>query len=539
VASAEFLIGLLLAIALLAGLAELIDVPYPIVLVLGGAALGFLPGAPHVRLDPELVFFVFLPPLLYSAAFLSSAAELRANARPIFLLAVGRVVVTMVAVAAGAHVAIGLAWPLGFVLGAILAPTDPIAATSILRRLGAPRRIALILEGDSLVNDGTGLVLYKIALASVGAAAFSLPLAIGDFVLVVVGGTAIGLAVGWLSAWVRRSLDESRIEITVSLLTPFAAYIPAVRLGLSGVLAVVAAGLYVGQQSMAIFSAETRLRYYAFWEVLAFLLNAVLFLLVGLQLRGIVDGIGSTGSLVVDGVLISGVVLGVRIAWMFGIAPLLDRLPGAPIARSWRERLVLGWSGMRGALSLAAALALPLTAGGAPFPDRDELIFVTFVVILVTLVLPGLTLPSLITRLGLGEEDGRPDPGLASRAEIARAALARLDELAAGADGDGPAAEVADLQAVYEARLRRLELALGGDQGAVAQAEPDAYRRARAEVLATERAALARLRRDGLPDEIAREIERELDLDEARATREPPLASPLAASVDARRAGAR
>jgi Na+/H+ antiporter len=519
VASAEFLVGVLLAIALLAGFAQLLDVPYPIVLVLGGAALGFVPGAPELRLDPDLVFFIFLPPLVYSAAFLSSAAELRANAQPIFLLAVGRVIVTMVAVGACAHVVIGISWSLGLLLGAIVSPTDPIAATLILRRLGAPRRLATILEGDSLVNDGTGLVLYKLALGAVGAAAFSLPAAVGEFVYVVIGGAAVGLAVGWLSARVRRSLDESRIEITISLLTPFAAYIPAVQLGLSGVLALVAAGLYVGRQSTSIFSAETRLRYYAFWEVLAFLLNAVLFLLVGLQLHGIVADLGSgaTSTLVLQAVLISAVVLGIRIAWLFGLAPLLELLPGPPIARSWRERLIIGWSGMRGGLSLAAALALPLTDEGAPFPQRDVLIFVTFVVIIVTLLLPALTLPALIQRLGLGEEDARREQDVQARAELARAALARLDELAAAAGAD--ATTLPELRAVYEARLRRLEFALDTDH-ATPEHDPDAYRRARADVLATERAALARLRHDGLPDEIARDIERDLDLEEARVMRQ-------------------
>jgi Na+/H+ antiporter len=532
VASAELLIELLLAIAVLAGLAQLIDVPYPIVLVLGGAALGLIPGAPRLRMDPELVFFVFLPPLVYSAAFLSSAVELRANARPIFLLAVGRVVVTMVAVAACAHLVIGMSWALGFVLGAIVSPTDPLAATSILRRLGAPRRIATILEGDALVNDGTGLVLYKLAVASVGAATFSLSAAAGQFALIAIGGTAIGLAVGWLSARIRRSLDESRVEITISLLTPFAAYIPAVRLGLSGVLAVVAAGLYVGQQSMSILSAETRLHYYAFWEVLAFLLNALLFLLIGLQLHGILDTVAPAGAatLIAQGVLISAVVLGVRVVWMFGLAPVLDRLPGTPIARSWRERLIFGWSGMRGGVSLAAALALPLTVDGAAFPQRDLLIFFTFIVILITLILPGLTLPALIERLGLGEEDARAEQELTARAEIARAALARLRDLATTYEADVTQSAFSELQAAYEARLRRLEIALDSDH-AEPEPDPDTYRRGRADVLATERAALASMRRDGLPDEIARDIERDLDLEEARLNRHQPTGSASRAST--------
>jgi len=503
VISAETLVELLLAVVLLAGFAQLVSVPYPVVLVLGGAALGFLPGPTQVRLDPEVVLFVFLPPLLYSAAFLSSPAELRANARPIFLLAVGRVIATMLAVAACAHVVLDLDWALGLVLGAIVSPTDPVAATSILRRLGAPRRVAVILEGDALVNDGSGLVLYKLALGAVAGTTLSLPAAGGDFVLVAAGGAAVGLAAGWLSALVRRSFEEPRIEITISILTPFAAYIPASRLGLSGVLAAVAAGLYVSHQSAAILSAETRLRYYAFWEVVTFLLNAILFLLVGLQLRAILENVtsGETVRLLLEGVLISVVVIAIRLVWMFTVAPLTDLLPGPSIARDWRERIVFGWSGMRGAVSLAAALALPLTVS-----HRDQLIVVTFVVIVVTLVLPGLTLPALITGLGLRGEESVAEQAPAARETLARAALARLDELGAGRSDE----ELADLRALYEARLRRL-----------AGQRPD-YANLRLEAIAAERAALAELRAGGLADEVARKLEHDLDLEEARAR--PPAA---------------
>lgn len=509
---AELLIGLLLAIAVLAGLARLIGVPYPVVLVLGGLAIGLIPGVPHVRVNPDLILLVFLPPLLYSAAFLLSAGELRAHARSIFLLAIGLVVVTMVIVAAAAHQFADLDWPQAFVLGAAVGATDPIAATSVLERLGAPRRISTILEGESLVNDGTAFVAYKIAVGAVGTATFSPPGAVGQFVLVSVGGAAVGLAVGWFSARIRQAFDDARIEITVSLLTPFAAYIPAVQLGLSGVLAAVAAGLYVGARSMWIFSAETRLRYYAFWEVLAFLLNSLLFLLIGIELRAVLSDLQSASAwaLVADAALLCVIVLGVRLIWMFVVTPIADVLPGVPAARSWRERLVLGWSAMRGGLTLAAALAIPLDV-----PDRDRLVFLIYVVIIGTLVPPGLTLPALIRKLGVGsgERDATVRYSAEIRAELARAALARLEDIADAHLASDEAA--AQARAQYDLRLRRAEAILEGDEPATDELR--GYRRLRSELIEAERAALADIRHRGrVPDAVVRAIERELDLEEAR-----------------------
>jgi Na+/H+ antiporter len=514
---AELLIGLLVAIAVLAGFARLVGVPYPVVLVLGGLAIGVIPGVPHLRVSPDLILLLFVPPLLYSAAFLQSASELRVYARSILLLAVGLVLVTMVIVAWAAHAVVGLGWASAFVVGAAVGATDSIAATSILERVGAPRQLSTVIEGESLVNDGTALVSYKLALGIVGAASFSLPGAVGEFALVSAGGAAVGLAVGWLSARIRQMFDEARIEITVSLLTPFAAYIAAVEAGLSGVLAVVAAGLYVGAHSMWIFSAETRLRYYAFWEVLAFLLNSLLFLLIGLELHTVLSGLEwqATRTLVLGAALLSGVVLGVRLLWMFLVAPVVDALPGAPAGGSWRERLVLGWSGMRGGLTLAAALAIPLTVDGAPFPQRDRLVFLIYAVILVTLVVPGLTLPTLVQRLGLGreEQEAAAEYVVEARADLARAALARLDDLTG--EQLAPEEALADARAYYDARLRRAEAFFENDRSPTDQLE--GYRRVRAEAIAAERAALADLTQRGrLPDSVVRALERELDLDEAR-----------------------
>jgi Na+/H+ antiporter len=518
VANIELILGLLVAIAVLAGFARVVGIPYPVVLVLGGLAIGLVPGFPHVRVQPDLIFFVFLPPLLYSAAFLSSATELRELVRPILTLAIGLVLATMVVTAVVAHGVFGVPWAPAFVLGAVVGATDPISATSLLRRLGAPERIAALLEGESLVNDGTALVSYKLAIAAAAAASFSLPVAVLRFVAVSLGGAAIGLAVGWISARIRRSFDDAPIEITVSLLTPFAAYIPADRVGVSGVLAAVAAGLYVGGQSTWIFSAETRLRYYAFWEVLAFLLNSLLFLLIGLQIRSVLDALQSIRplSLLGDAALLSAVVVALRFAWMFLLAPVDDALPGAPVARSWRERVVVGWSGMRGGLSLAAVLAIPLTANGAPFPERNLLLFLTFAVILVTLVLPGLTLAPLIRMLLGSDREASERQALEARIALAQAALARLDELDGGSAA--PPEVLEQLRAEYDQRLGRLEAELHGTR-----MEPftgDTYPRLRRDLLSAQRLALSEMRRHAhAPDSVLRAIERDLDLEEARLRR--------------------
>src|ERR1700720_3604832 len=279
----DIFVGLLLAVAVLALVARKLHIPYPILFVLGGLLLGWIPGLPKVRLDPELVFLFLLPPLLYPAALFTSWRDFRANLSAILLLAIGLVLLTTAFVAVVAHALTGLPWPAAFVLGAIISPPDAVAATAITSRLRVPRMIVTILDGESLVNDATALVAYRFAIAAMMSGTFSIPEAVGRFVLVALGGTGIGLAVGWLVAHVQRRLDDPPIQMTISLLTPFAAYIPAERLHVSGVLAVVAAGLFIGWRVPQILTSRTRLNAYVFWEMMVFILNGLIFVLIGLQ----------------------------------------------------------------------------------------------------------------------------------------------------------------------------------------------------------------------------------------------------------------
>src|SRR5919197_1802668 len=312
------LLLLMLAVGGLGVLAGAVRVPYPIVLVLGGLVLGFVPGVPRVELQPDLVLVLFLPPLLYQAAFFSSPRDLRADARTITLLAVGLVLATMSAVAVTAHALVGgLPWAAAFALGAIVSPTDPLAAPAVARRLGVPRRLVTVLEGESLVNDATALVAYRLAVAAVVAGSFALWQAGVRFLVGAAGGVAIGLAVGWLIAEARRRIEDPVVEIVLSVVTGYAAYLPADRLGASGVLAAVTAGLYVGWRAPQLASPSTRLLGFSFWEVLVYLLNAILFILVGLQLHPILSGVGgrSAALLLGSAALVSAVVIAARLVW--------------------------------------------------------------------------------------------------------------------------------------------------------------------------------------------------------------------------------
>ncbi|HZA19832.1 MAG TPA: Na+/H+ antiporter, partial [Actinomycetota bacterium] len=461
------LLGLMVAVAALSVLARVLGLPYPILLVLGGLVIGFVPGLPDVELPPELVLVLFLPPLLYYAGFFSSPQELRADLRAISLLAIGLVLATMVAVAVSAHALIdGLPWAAAFALGAIVAPTDPLAAATIAGRLGVPRRILTIIEGESLVNDATALVAYRLAVGVVVGATFSWWEAGLRFAASALGGVALGLAVGWVIAEIRRRLDDPPIEIIVSLVTGYAAYLPAEWMGVSGVLAAVTAGLYVGWRGPEIASADTRLLGFSFWQIFVFLLNAMLFVLVGLEVRPILSGVTgrSTAQLFGSALVVSVVVIGVRLIWMFTVPYLirvLDRRPAQVTRRVGpNERLVVGWSGMRGAVSLAAALALPLEIGGGEtFPARNLIIFITFSVILVTLVLQGLTLPALIRRLGVRSDDAHEREELLARLSATDAALARLEEL--GAEDWTRNDTIDRLRGLYEYRRRRLSTRAG------------------------------------------------------------------------------
>jgi monovalent cation/hydrogen antiporter len=520
----QLVLGLLAAASLLAAVARYVNVPYPVVLVIGGAALTALPGVPTVRIAPQVVFFVFLPPLLYSAAALSSPSELRHSAAPIVLLAVGLVLATVAAIAVVAHAAVGLTWAESFVLGAILSATDPLAATSIIRRLGAPQRIATLLEGEALVNDGTALTAFKVALAAVGAQSFSLGHGVLQFVEVAAGGAGIGLGVGALSALVRRRLDDADLEVTIAVLTAYAAYVAASGAGTSGVLAVVAAGLVDARVSASIFSPGTRLRSHAFWQVSSFILNALLFLLIGLQLRSALDGIRGTGPgrLAWQTAVVVAVVMLLRIAWMYVVPVaigLVHRNPSGQPSRSPREQLVLGWSGMRGALSLAAALSLPLWSGRPDLATtRGTIVFLSFAAIFVTLVLPGLTLAALIRRLGLSQSELRQRQAAEARLRVIRAALSALEEMAEnGRVSERNAARLRDL---YETRSAAAEQRLDEQEGPGVADELREQQGVRQELLEAQRHALRRLTRErAAPVELLREIERDLDLEAARLHR--------------------
>ena len=515
--------GLLIAVAALSALARAIDVPYPILLVLGGLGLGFVPEVPEVRLDPALVLVLFLPPLLYSAAFFSSLRDLKRDLRPISTLAIGLVLATTVTVAVVAHAMIeGLPWAAAFALGAIVSPTDPIAATTIARRLGAPRRMVTILEGESLINDGTGLVAYKVAVAAAVGGSFSLVDASFDFVAGAVGGVAIGLAVGYVVAAVRRRLDDPPVEITVSLFTGFAAYVPADELGLSGVLAAVTTGIFLGWRAPELTSAATRMQGYALWEILVFLLNATLFILVGLQLGTILDGLSgrSTGELLVYGAAVCAAVVVTRLVWMHVITVLIRSLDRRASQRerraSWRDRTVNGWAGMRGSVSLAAALALPFTTeGGAPFPERDLVIFLTFTVIVFTLVVQGLTLPFLIRALGIEDDGAEEREELEARRTTAQAALERLDGLA---EEEWTRDDTVDrMRGLYRYRQRRFDARADEDHEAGYEERSTAYQQMVQTVIDAQRESLVRLRNEGaISDEVRRRVEHELDLEESR-----------------------
>jgi CPA1 family monovalent cation:H+ antiporter len=505
-------------------LARWLDVPYPIPLVLGGLVLGLLPGMPDVELDPDVVLVIFLPPLLYSAASFSDLAALRADARAISMSAIGLVLVTIGVVGVIAHEAIELPWAMSFALGAIVAPTDPVAATAVMRRLGAPRRIVNLVEGESLANDASALVAYRVAVAAAVGGSFSALDATVDFFGAVAGGIAIGLATGWVVAQIRRRVDDPTTGSTISLLTGYAAFLPAEELHVSGVLAAVTAGLYMGWHAPTIVSPEGRLQSGSMWEVLAFLLNSALFILIGLQLPLIVDGLDtySVGEAIGYSALICATVIGARFVWLFTVPYLLRAVDRRPEQRERRvgaaPRVVVGWAGMRGAVSLAAALALPLeTDAGAALPGRELILLITFSLIFFTVVVQGLTLPALIRRLGVGVEDSEVEKEDArARYAAAEAGIARLDELA----GEEWTNEdtIDRTRRLRQFRIRRLKVRLGklDDEDGIEERSL-AYQRLMHEIYAAERTALIRLRNEGeISAEIIGRIMRELDLEESR-----------------------
>jgi monovalent cation/hydrogen antiporter len=513
----ELLMLLIAVAAALRILAQKWGVPHPSLLVLGGLAVALIPGLPQPKVDPELLFVIFVPPLLYWSALTISLREMRAFLGPIVRLATGLVIVTMAAVAAIVHLlAPQVGWPAAFVLGAIVSPPDPVAASAVLRPLGAPRDVTTILEGEGLINDATALVAYRLAVAAVVAGSFSLWHAAGSFLITGLGGALVGLAAGWLIAFVRTHMGHVVVvENALSLLSPFIAYLPADALHTSGVLAVVTMGVYLGIRGPHVVAPATRLQAGAMWSMLTFLLESLIFMLVGLELPRVMDALRThTLKELLAIVLVTTLVcILVRFVWVFISIYIGDgdgdaRTP-KPSTR-WKKPFFIAWSGLRGADSLVIALALPLTTTvGAPFPSRDLIIFVTFGVIFVTLVLQGFSLSPLVRRLGIEGNDAEAREERTARVAMADAALESLRSIER--DEKIPKKVVSAMRAEYEQRRRtaeRTHLPQRRDGFDAA-----AYRALRRRMQAAERAALLKLAESGkIGGDVMRHVQRQQDL---------------------------
>ncbi|MFI5375272.1 MAG: Na+/H+ antiporter [Candidatus Rokuibacteriota bacterium] len=518
--SAQLVLALLIAVAALVTIARRLGIAYPIFLVIGGLLLGLVPGLPRVEIDPDLIFLLVLPPLLYAAAFFTPLRSLRANLGPIASLAVGLVVASAFAAAAVTHTLIpGVPWAVALALGAIVAPPDEIAATAIAARLAVPRRIVTILEGESLLNDATALTIYAIAITAAVGGPFKTSTGIATFARAMLGGTAIGLAVGWIIAQVRARIEDTPVEITISLLTPYAAFLPAQQLGVSGVIATVAAGLYLGRRSSRIAGPDARLTGRAVWETISFLLNGVVFIITGLEVPLLLRALAPATALrlVGIGVVVSVVLVVVRALWIFPtelLAPLARGEPRPP--RRLAHALVLSWAGMRGVVSLAVALALPLTLpAGGPFPAREALLIVTLTVIVFTLLGQGLSLPWLIRRLRLGTDPEAREEEASARQQMIEAATRRIDQLYPVWPGHHPLLD--RLRDTYQHRSEHVERQRDAAGSGEEDREIIEHREIQRTVIDSEREALLRLRADGtIDDDVLRALERELDLEDRR-----------------------
>ena len=512
-------VALIVVVAAAAAAARRLPIVSPILLVLIGFALSYVPGVPEYELDPELILVLILPPLLYAAAWRTSLPSFRANLRPIALLSVGRVLFTSVIVGAVAVAVVpDLPFAAAVALGAIVAPPDAVAATAVASRAGLPRRVVAILEGESLINDATALTTYRLAVAAV-ASGFSL-LEFGyRFLLAAVGGAAVGLALALTLAWVRRRLPEPVLDTTLSLVAPFLAYVPAEEIGASGVIAVVVAGLYLGHRAPTETRAATRLQAEGLWQTLEFLLQGVVFALIGLQLRSILSALSryELGTVVLASLAVVLAVIASRVVWMFPatyLTRLIPRVRARDPAPPWQYPAVISWAGMRGVVSLAAAAALP-----PGFPMRDLLIFLTFVVIVVTLVVQGLSLPWVIRRLALPApshvEDALQEASVQQQAVAA--AQKRLEEVLAGEDSVPPTV-VERLRDKAELRALFAWERLGSRDR---EPPSSAFRRLRREMLSAERDVFVRARNEGRIDqETFLQVLRELDTEEVLLLRE-------------------
>ncbi len=514
----QIVVVLLSVIAGVGIVANRLKISPPILLVFVGVILALIPGLPTVQLAPELVLLLVLPPMVYISSVQMSWRDFRFNLRPISLLAVGCVAFTTLAAAIAAHWLLGMPWAVGFVLGAIVSPPDAIAPLALARRMQIPRRILVVLEGEGLANDATALILYRFAVAAVVAGSFSIEKAAGTFAAIVVGELLWGLAIGWLLLRIRRWVNDPQIEILLSILTPFFAYWPPYYLGGSGVLATVVCGLFVSWNGRTLISAATRLQGIFFWDVLVYLIEGILFLLTGLQARAL---IASTSTYAVSLLLASAAVVCVavivaRFIWVFP-ATYLPRKLSSALARAdpappWQWTFLLAFTGVRGIDSLAAALAIPFAIHtGAPFPDRQLIILLTFAVILFTLILQGLMLPYVVQALGLahaGRHERRVEMAQEARARrgAIRSGLRRLEELAT--EHTIPEQMIKSLRRQYRARLRHFHRPREVERSPSKRVDDIELL-----LIESERDLINRLYRDGkLSDEARRHIELELDL---------------------------
>lgn len=513
-----FMLAVLAAVDLLA---KRLKTAPSILLVVAGVGMALIPGLPQVRLAPELVLLVILPPLIYSAGVAMSWREFRFNLRPIGLLAFGAVAFTTCAVAAAAHYLLNFDWAVAFLLGAIVSPPDTVAPIAIARRLGMPRRLVVVLEGEGLANDATALILFRFAVAAISTGVFSLPEAAGTFTLIVVGEVAFGIFVGWLSLRLRQWAREPRVEITLSLMTPYLAFWVPSYLGGSGVLATVACGLYVSWNGPLLIPPATRLQGIFFWDLIVYLVEGLVFLLTGLQARTLVEQthLFSLRELLVATALTTVIVVVARFVWVFPaiyvprwVSPSLRKRDPSP---PWQGPFLLSFTGVRGVVSLAAALAIPYTiANGQPFPHRDLILFVTFGVIIFTLVGQGLMLPAVVRWLGLAhlgkqERIGEIKAELMAREAALEQVKKRLEKFIDERELPDEVIELLRTRNTSRGQILPQDL-----QDGVAKMRLSAE--IKKELIDAERDFIYQLLRDGkITDEARRRIEYELDLEEA------------------------
>ncbi|MEY2502145.1 MAG: monovalent cation/hydrogen antiporter [Verrucomicrobiota bacterium] len=518
----ELILICLVVVALLAIVARKLNVPYPILLTVAGGLLAFVPGLPAVRLEPQLVFNLFLPPLLYPAAVYTSWRDFRSNLRSILPLAIFLVLLTMTATGFLFHALTGLPLAVGFVFGALISPPDAVAALAVTQNLKVPRKIIVILEGESLVNDATSFISFRFAVAAVLTGTFSLGYASLQFLLVAAGGIAVGLATGWLATQVQKRLDDPPVQTMLSLLTPYVAYFAGEQLHVSGILAVVIAGIYYGWRAPRILSGRMRLQAVPVWQMVTFILNGILFMLIGLQLPRLIHALppGAALSIAKLALLILLALMLVRFLWLF-IATYLPRLFSRTFRRKnpapWQQTALIAWTGLRGADSLAGALAIPFVlANGEPFPGRDLILLLTFCVIFGTLIVQGLTIRPLVGWLGIIDDHAIEKEERLARLRANEAALARIEDI--GSSGRARPENIERLRSEYADRIRQLSKE-SKEEGVRHLYSRDFEELAR-EALETERDTVITLRNEeSINDEVLRRIQHDIDLAEARLQR--------------------